>query len=68
MWNILTFPFRMIGTLFGLIFEFIGSVFSFVFGLVGGVFSFIFGGLFFILVIVGIVALIRWVMRSARGA
>lgn len=67
MWSILTFPFRAIGTLLSLIFEFIGSIFSFVFGLVGGVFSFIFGGLFFFLVIIGVVALVRWFVRGVRG-
>lgn len=68
MLDILFFPFRMIGTVLGLVFDFIGSVFGFVFGLVGGVFGFIFGGAFFILVIVGIVALIRWFVRGVRGA
>lgn len=67
MWNILTFPFRLLGTVLGMVFDFIGSVIGFVFGLVGGIFGFIFGSLFFILVIVGIVALVRWFIRGYRG-
>lgn len=67
MLDILFFPFRMIGALLSLIFDFIGSVFGFVFGLVGGVFGLVFGGAFFVLVIVGIIAIVRWFIRGMRG-
>lgn len=67
MFDILMFPFRMIGTIIGLVFDFIGSVFGFVMGLVGGVFGLIFGGAFFFLVIIGLIALIRWFVRGVRG-
>ncbi|MDR0897471.1 MAG: hypothetical protein LBN04_06400 [Oscillospiraceae bacterium] len=61
MFDILLWPFRLIFSLVGLVFDLIGSVFSLVFGLVGGFFGFVFGGLFWLLAIVGVVALVRWV-------
>ena len=67
MFEILFFPFRLVGTILGLVFEFIGSVFGFVMGLVGSVFGLIFSGAFFILVIVGAIALVRWFVRGVRG-
>jgi hypothetical protein len=67
MFDILLWPFRLIASLVGLVFDLVGSVFSLVFGLVGGIFSFIFGGLFWVLAIVGVVALVRW-MRGRQDA
>ena len=67
MFDILFFPFRLIGTILGLVFDFIGSVFGFVMGLVGSVFGLVFGGAFFILVVVGVIALVRWFIRGVRG-
>lgn len=67
MWSILTFPFRLIGSVLGLVFEFIGSVFGFVMGLFGSLLGLLFSGLFSVLIIVGIVFLVRWFVRGVRG-
>lgn len=71
MMNIILFPFRLIGSIFSLIFGIISSVFGFVFGIIGSVFGLVGGLLNFLLscvaiafVVIGIVALIRWIARS----
>lgn len=66
MWDILFFPFRMIGSIIGMVFDFVGSLFSFVFGLVGGIFNMVFGLGFLALVIIGVVALVRWLGRGMQ--
>lgn len=68
MWELMMFPFRMLGSIIGFVFDMIGSIVGFVFGLAGGIFGLIFGGGFAILTIIGLIAIIRWAVRGARGA
>lgn len=68
LWEIITFPFRLVWSVLGMVFGFVGNVIGFVFNLVGGVLGFVFGGLFIVLMVIGIFALIRWFVRGIRGA
>lgn len=67
MWAIITFPFRMIGSLLGMVFDFVGSVLGFVFGMVGGLLGTIISLGFFIIVVIGVIAIVRWFIRGMRG-
>lgn len=67
MWNLLTFPFRLIGMIISFVFSIFSTVVGFIFSLVGSVLGFVFSGLFFVIVIVGIIALVRWFVRGVRG-
>lgn len=74
MMDLLLWPFRAIGTIFGLVFSLIGSIFSAVFGLIGGVFgviggvlSVLFGGALVVIVIIGALWLIRWFIGCIRA-
>ena len=66
MWYILTWPFRVIGDLLGVIFRLVGGLIGAIFGVLGGVLGFLFSGLTFILVAILIVAVIRWVIRKTH--
>lgn len=74
MFQILAFPFRLIGSLLNMVWSLLGSVFSFVggivglaFGLAGGILRLVVGGVFTVAVVVGIIFLIRWFVRGVRG-
>lgn len=67
LWSIITFPFRLVGTIVGMVFGFIGSLFSFLMSLVGGAIGLVFGGLFTILFVIGAIVVIRWFIRGIRG-
>ena len=68
MFDLLLWPFRLLGSLIGLAFDLVAGLCHLLFGLVGTVFGLLFGGGFFILTVIGAVALVRWVVRGVRGA
>lgn len=67
MWYILSWPFRVIGSLIGLVFGLVSSVVGLVFGIVGGILGFILNGIAFILFLSIVVVLVRIVMRAIRS-
>jgi len=68
MWSVLMFPFHLIGSIIGFVFHVIGSVIGFVFGLVGTVLGLFLSGAFCLLMILGILALVRWLAYRHPGA
>jgi|GEM_PF-4309743 len=67
MLRILLWPFTFIFSVIGLVFNFAFGLVGGVLGLIGGLLAVIFGGGFFILSIIGAVALVRWFIRGIRG-
>lgn len=67
MFAILFWPFKMLFALIGWIFEFVFGIIGAVFGLVGGLLGFLFSGAVFFLVVLGVMALVRWFGRGYRN-
>lgn len=75
MLQLLTLPFRIIGMVISAVFNFIGSIFGAIAGLFGAIVGMVGSVLgtilslgFTCLVIIGIIAVVRWFVRGVRSA
>lgn len=74
MFQILLLPFQLVGSLIGIVFRFVfgilGAVFGVIaglFGIVGGIVGLIFGGAVFFLTVIGVIALVRFLVGMSRS-